>query len=288
MPCRPCEEESQLPDAPDPVTPTKSLRNYGARHEHLDAENPSDETDEDQGEEEEPVAPKKRTRVLAQYVLVEQWITGERAEMDDEDIENQLFEEARELMQLSRLKKLPGHKGLSNDLYLWKRAGDDHTTRAGITYTIYRCPMRHQCDCNCIIGVRSGNGRLTLERCGLHNMKSHATVKSKYLKYDQIISLSEAAITAQNLSAAVIRRNLLMHDSLTKTIGVQYRQSVHCSVRHARKNMTAKQLGGVIIDYGFGAFTEFCSRRAWFELMRKHNYETYDYHLSLSPCTRTS
>ena len=100
MPCRSSEEECQHPDAPDPVTPTKSLRNYGAQHDNPDAESSSAESDEDQGEEEEPVAPKKRTRVLAQYVPVKRWITGERAEMDDEDIENQLFEEARELMQL--------------------------------------------------------------------------------------------------------------------------------------------------------------------------------------------
>ncbi len=61
MPCRSSEKESQLPDAPDPVTPTKSLRNYGAGHDNTDAESSSDESDDDQGEEEEPVAPKKRT-----------------------------------------------------------------------------------------------------------------------------------------------------------------------------------------------------------------------------------
>jgi hypothetical protein len=88
MPCRSSEEESQLSDAPDPVTPTKSLCNYGARHDNPHAESSSAESDEDQGKEEEPVAPKKRTRVLAKYVRVKQWITGERAEMDEEDIEN--------------------------------------------------------------------------------------------------------------------------------------------------------------------------------------------------------
>jgi hypothetical protein len=93
-------------------------------------------------------------------------------------------------------------------------------------------------------------------------MKSNATDKSKYLKYEQIISLSEAAVTAPNLSAAVIRRNLLMYDSPTKTIGVQHHQSVSRRVRRARKNMTAKQLGSVIMDDGFGALTDFYSRRA--------------------------
>jgi hypothetical protein len=45
--------------------------------------------------------------------------------MDEENIEIQLIEEARELMQLSALKKPPGHKGLATDLHLWKRAGED-------------------------------------------------------------------------------------------------------------------------------------------------------------------
>ncbi len=61
---------------------------------------------------------------------------------------------------------------------------------------------------------------MTLERCGLHDINSHVTDKSKYLKYEQINSQSEAAVTAPNLSAAVIQRNLLMLDSPTTTIDV--------------------------------------------------------------------
>ncbi len=83
MPCRPSENESQRLDAPGPVTPTKSLCNYGAGHDNMD----SAESDDDEGEEEESVAP-KGTRVLAQYMLVKRWVTGELAEMDEEDIEN--------------------------------------------------------------------------------------------------------------------------------------------------------------------------------------------------------
>jgi hypothetical protein len=183
MPCRSDKEEMHRLDTPNPVTPTKPLRDCGARHDHPEAESSCAESDDNQSEEEEPVAPKKRARVLAQYVLVKLWITGERAEMDDEDIENQLFVEARDLMQLSRLKKLPGHKGLSTDLHLWKRAGRDHTTRAGMTYTIFCCPMSHQCDCKCTISVGRGDGILILERCCLHDMSCHATDKSKFLQY---------------------------------------------------------------------------------------------------------
>jgi hypothetical protein len=158
MPCR-SPEEGQLPDATDPVTPTKSLCNNGAGHDHANAESSSAESDDDEGEKEEPVATKKGTRVLAEYVLVKRWITGERAEMNEEDIENQLLVEACELMHLSRLNKLPGHKGLTTDLHLWKRAGIDHTTRAGITNNTFRCSMRHRCFCKCTIRVGSGRER---------------------------------------------------------------------------------------------------------------------------------
>ncbi len=91
----------QHPDPPEPVTPTKSPGNHGAGHDNTEAERFSSESDDDQGEVEEPVAPKKRTRVIAQHVQVKRWVTGERAELDDEDIEQDLFEEARQLMQLS-------------------------------------------------------------------------------------------------------------------------------------------------------------------------------------------
>ena len=84
MTCRSDEYESQRLDAPNPVTPTKSLRNYWAGHDNTDAESSSAD---DEGENEEPVAHKKRTRVLAQYVLVKRLVTGELAEMNEEDIE---------------------------------------------------------------------------------------------------------------------------------------------------------------------------------------------------------
>ncbi len=53
-------------------------------------------------------------------------------------------------------------------------------------------------------------------------MHSHEEDGSKYLKYEQIISLSEAAITAQDLSGSAISRNMLLHDSSTKTIGAEH------------------------------------------------------------------
>ena len=41
---------------------------------------------------------------------MKRWVTGEKAEMDSEDIERELFELARDWMSQPKLKKLPGHQ----------------------------------------------------------------------------------------------------------------------------------------------------------------------------------
>ncbi len=63
------------------------------------------------------------------------------------------------------------------------------------------------------ICIGRGGWILILEQCGLDDVHSHEEDSSKYLKYEQIISLSEAAITVPNLSGSAIRRNMLLHDS---------------------------------------------------------------------------
>jgi hypothetical protein len=166
-------------------------------------------------------------------------------------------------MHLSGLKKLPGHEGLDTDLHLWKKASAGHKARTGMSYTIYQCPLLHWRKCMKTIRVGRGGGILIMEQCGLHDVHSHEEDGSKYLKYVPIISLSEAAITAPNLSVSVIRRNMLLHDSPAKTIGAEHSQCVMLRVRHARKNLTTKQLGGFMIADSFGSLTEFCIRSSW-------------------------
>ncbi len=69
--------------------------------------------------------------------LVKRWVTGQQAVQPEEDFEHERFEEARELMHLSGLKKLPSHKRLDTDLHLWKKASAGHKTQTGMSYTIY-------------------------------------------------------------------------------------------------------------------------------------------------------
>jgi hypothetical protein len=84
MPCRPDEVEAQIPEQPNPVTPTKLLRNVGGGYGNSDAEFPLTQSDEE--EEERPK--KKRKRVVAEYELVERWVTGEGPK---EDIEREFL-----------------------------------------------------------------------------------------------------------------------------------------------------------------------------------------------------
>ena len=114
MPCRSDEEDAPIPKPPNPVTPTKLTRNDGASYDNSDAELPLTQSHEE--EEERPK--QNRKRVVAEYELVKRWVIGEQAVLCEEDIERELFEEARKLMHLSGLKKLPGHKGLDTDLHL--------------------------------------------------------------------------------------------------------------------------------------------------------------------------
>ena len=84
---------------------------------------------------------------------------------------------------------------------------------------VYRYPMRYPCKCDVGLRVVTCADFLELQRHGLHDMDSHDKDASKKLTYDQIISV-EAVKTVPTLSCAVLCRNLLDHDSPTKTIPV--------------------------------------------------------------------
>ncbi len=101
MACWSDEEEAQIPEPPNPITPTKLPRNDGACYDNTDAELQLTQSDE----EEEGRSKQKRKRVVAEYELVKQWVTGERAVLPDEDNERELFQKARQLMHLSRTEE---------------------------------------------------------------------------------------------------------------------------------------------------------------------------------------
>ncbi len=101
---RPWGESAPDPEKPNPVTPTKLPRNAGAGQDNPDAE-----ISECQYESDEPfrkkrksrTETKKRERHLIVYVPIKRWLTGDRADMGEEEMMFDVAEEARKEMLLS-------------------------------------------------------------------------------------------------------------------------------------------------------------------------------------------
>ena len=93
MPCHDCEEEVNASDEDPLRTPTKPTGNGGAGRVEPDGESDSDSEDSD----DHPIATPRRTwNDKAEYTMVKRWVTGERAEMEPEDIDRELLEFARD------------------------------------------------------------------------------------------------------------------------------------------------------------------------------------------------
>ncbi len=86
-------------------------------------------------------------RHTLKFVVVKRWVTGERAELDEDEIKRELEAKMLALMVLSRQTKFYGHKILPINIGSW-RFGRTHTDRRDIIYDVYRCPMRHWCKCH--------------------------------------------------------------------------------------------------------------------------------------------
>ncbi len=167
-----------MPEHPD--TPTKPTRNAGATNACPNAEVPETESDR----EEDLGAKKTRPpRHVLKYVVVKCWVTGERAEMDEDQIRSELEAEMRHLMELSGQRKFFGHETLPTDIWFWK-LGSDHEDRRCIRYVVHRCPMRHWCQCKVSCRVVTRPDFIELQRHGLHDKDSHDNDRAKKLKYD--------------------------------------------------------------------------------------------------------
>ena len=104
MPCHDSEEEMNARDDDQPRTPTKPTGNGRAGRVDPDGENDSDEQDSDDELDAPSAKAKRKWNGKANYRLIKQWVTGEEAELESEDIDRKLFELAREYMSASKLK----------------------------------------------------------------------------------------------------------------------------------------------------------------------------------------
>ena len=111
MPCHECEVEANALSHDPHRTPTKLIGNDGAG-----ADNHNDATEsENSSDSDLPQVKLKWRRTPLDYALIKHRVTGEQAKaaMEYEDIDNEMFNEARAFMSASLLRKLSVHCSMS-------------------------------------------------------------------------------------------------------------------------------------------------------------------------------
>ena len=83
---------------------------------------------------------------------IRKWAIGAKAEMEQEDIDREFFDLARQFMSLSGLMKVPDHVAHPDDIALWMLDSVFPSNNGKFITILYVCPMRHLC--GCIAGFR--------------------------------------------------------------------------------------------------------------------------------------
>jgi hypothetical protein len=104
------DEERRGMNAPDPdppCTPPKTNGNGGAGRVDPGGQM---ESEDDNSDDLQVAKPKRKWNGKMEWTLMKQWVTGQKAEMEQADIDRVLFELAREWMAVSKFRKIPCHK----------------------------------------------------------------------------------------------------------------------------------------------------------------------------------
>ena len=118
MPCNDDEVDMNAPEAVPPCTPPKPTGNGGAGRVDPDGHMNSASEDSD---EPQSLMSKQKWNGRESWTMIKRLVTGEQAEMDQDDIDRELFELARDWMEVSKLKKLTGHFAKETDVALYKQ-----------------------------------------------------------------------------------------------------------------------------------------------------------------------
>ncbi len=102
-----------------------------------DMDNGDEEVCDDEAEDESRVKAKRNYNDCSEFQVINKWTNGERATAEQEDIDRELFELARDYMSASGLKKIPGHVAKDTDVALWK-IFRTHTRYGGATLRVFK------------------------------------------------------------------------------------------------------------------------------------------------------
>ena len=119
----------------------------------------------------------KQRREGTDWYHIRKWAIGRKAEMEQEDIDRDVFDLARQYMSLSGLRKVPDHVAHPDDIALFNQDSMFPSENGKVIHTVYVCPMRHLC--GCMAGFRSTKtleqGWMKMDICGFHDETSHAS-----------------------------------------------------------------------------------------------------------------
>jgi hypothetical protein len=87
------------------------------------------DSDDDFDEDLQASKKKRKYSGYKEYTLMKRWMPGDKAKMDSEDIERELFELASDWTSQSKLKKLLSHQSKPTDVALWKQYRKYHFKR---------------------------------------------------------------------------------------------------------------------------------------------------------------
>jgi hypothetical protein len=183
---RECEEEHDALLPPGFSTPTKASRNDGAGQAEPEAEGTKHESVADVEKEfGESTGKKREYHPFRQYTEIKRWKTGVESELEDEEINYEIYTLMTKFMQQSRLMKAPGHKQLESNVGLWKlQRAKYYNSRTDEWIRVFQCPMHYRCKCNALCRTLAGKNYKLLEFFGTHDENSHANDASKQLKYN--------------------------------------------------------------------------------------------------------
>jgi hypothetical protein len=109
--------------------------------------------------------------------------------LEEEDIERELFQLARDWMWASKLKKTSGHKELPTDFAMWKQNKKQTKKKTGTVVTTYLCPLLHCCNCKPGLRIMRCATFIRLDKIGVDDPTSHDGDGNKYLKYDHSVAV---------------------------------------------------------------------------------------------------
>ena len=138
----------------------------------------------------------------SEYVLMKTWVTGEKAVMEEEDIQMEIFDLARAWINDSLLFKVPGQVEGEFDVALWKCFRSYRTRSGSHSFRLFHCPMHYLCNCNAGIRITTGPTYISLYKRGEHVATSHDMTRKagcRSLAYncvDSTLFLSAAAMVS--------------------------------------------------------------------------------------------